>query len=72
MARIKDLRSFLEVLEENSQLVEISSEVSINHEVADITAALARGDGGAALFTNVQESDMPIFCLLYTSDAADE
>ena len=61
MARIKDLRSFLEVLEENSQLVEISSEVSINHEVADITASLARGDGGAALFTNVQESDMPIF-----------
>ena len=61
MARINDLRSFLEVLEEKSQLVEISSEVSINHEVADITASLARGDGGAALFTNVQESDMPIF-----------
>ena len=38
MAEINDLRSFINVLEENGQLAEISKEVSINHEIADITA----------------------------------
>ena len=61
MAEINDLRSFINVLEENGQLAEISKEVSINHEIADITASLARSDGGAAFFTNVKETEMPIF-----------
>tara|TARA_B100001769_G_scaffold18278_1_gene12279 strand:+ start:3923 stop:5269 length:1347 start_codon:yes stop_codon:yes gene_type:complete len=61
MADIYDLRSFINVLEENGQLAKISTEVSINHEIADITASLARSDGGAAFFTNVKETEMPIF-----------
>ena len=61
MPEINDLRSFIDVLEENGQLATISQEVSINHEIADITASLARSDGGAAFFNNVKETKMPIF-----------
>ena len=39
MPEINDLRSFIDVLEENGQLATISQEVSINHEIADITAS---------------------------------
>ena len=42
-------------------MVEISSEVSINHEVADITASLARGDGGAALL-RMCKNQICLFC----------
>ena len=57
MPEINDLRSFIDVLEENGQLATISQEVSINHEIADITASLARSDGGAAFFNNVKKKD---------------
>ncbi len=61
MAEINDLRSFINVLEENGQLAKITKEVSIDHEIADITASLARSDGGAAFFDNVKETEIPIF-----------
>ena len=61
MTSIQDLRSFIEALRQSGQLAEISKEVSMDHELADVTASLARSEGGAALFSNVQGTDLPIF-----------
>ena len=63
MAEIRDLRSFITVLREKGQLAEISKEVSMEHELADVTASLARSNGGAALFSNVEGTNLPIFAV---------
>jgi len=61
MTTIGDLRSFIEALREKGELAEISKEVSMDHELADVTASLSRSNGGAALFSNVKETTFPIF-----------
>ena len=61
MATIGDLRSFIEALREKGELAEISKEVSMEYELSDVTASLARSNGGAALFSNVKETSFPIF-----------
>jgi len=61
MTTIGDLRSFIEALREKGELAEISKEVSIEYELSDVTASLARSNGGAALFSNVKETSFPIF-----------
>ena len=61
MTTIGDLRSFIEALREKGELAEISKEVSMEYELADVTASLSRSSGGAALFSNVNETTFPIF-----------
>ncbi len=57
MKEIYDLRSFMEVLEENNQLVTINKEVSIMHEMANVVVAMTKqGNMGAPYFKNLKEN----------------
>ena len=53
MSQIHDLRSYLQVLESAGQLVRIVRPVSLDHELADVAAALERASGPARVFENV-------------------
>ncbi len=67
MSDIFDLRSYIAVLDEVGQLARVTREVSLQHELADVAATLARDDVGAGLFENVTDSAWPIFCGSVTS-----
>ena len=56
MTTIHDLRSYLEVLEAAGQLARVRQPVSLDHELADVAAALERQGGPAPLFENVDTS----------------
>ena len=55
--KIKDLRSYLQVLKENGRLVDVQKPVSLVHELADIAATLARQGGKAVQFSRLAEQD---------------
>ena len=61
MTQIYNLRSFLNVLEENNQLVRITKPVSLTYELADVAATMVKQGLGAPLFENVEGSPWPIF-----------
>ena len=67
MTDIHDLRSYIEALDAAGQLARIAQPVSLDHELADVAATLARNDVGAGLFENVIDSPWPIFCGSVTS-----
>lgn len=62
MSEIHDLRSYIDALDAAGQLARVGKPVSLEHELADVAASLARTDTGAGLFTNVVGADWPIFC----------
>ena len=62
MSEIHDLRSYIHALDAAGQLARVGKPVSLEHELADVAASLARTDTGAGLFTNVVGADWPIFC----------
>ena len=61
MTNIKNLRTFLHVLEENGQLVRIAKPVDMVHELANVAATMVRRGLGAPLFENVTGSRWPVF-----------
>lgn len=62
MSEIQDLRSYIDALDAAGQLVRVKAPVSLEHELADVAASLARTDTGAGLFENVAGADWPVFC----------
>jgi 2,5-furandicarboxylate decarboxylase 1 len=58
---VEDLRSFIAALEAGGRLARIKRAVSLEHELADVAAALERSATGAALFENPTGSPWPIF-----------
>ena len=48
MSEIHDLRSYLQVLESAGQLARIVRPVSLDHELADVAAALERAERSRA------------------------
>ena len=62
MADIRDLRSYIAALEDAGQLARVNQSVSLEHELADVAATLARNDVGAGLFENVVDSPWSVFC----------
>ena len=62
VTEIKDLRDFISALDSHGQLVKIEKPVSIEYELADVGASLARDGKGACLFENVTGSPWPVFC----------
>ena len=58
---VHDLRSYISALEADGALNRITTPVHIDHEMADVAAALERSDAGPALFENVKDSPWPIF-----------
>lgn len=61
MPSIYDLRSYLQVLNQAGQLTQVSKPVSIQYELANISAMLAKRGGGAVLFEHPMPSDWRIF-----------
>jgi len=61
MSSIHDLRTFIAALEAAGQLARIQQPVSLEYELADVAATLARSGGGAALFEQVSGSPWPVF-----------
>ncbi len=57
MSEIHDLRSYLQVLESAGQLARIARPVSLDHELADVAAALERQSGPAPLFEHAAAAD---------------
>ena len=62
MTGIHDLRTFIDALEDAGQLARISQPVSMQHELADVGAALERAGTAAGLFERPEDSPWPIFC----------
>ena len=62
MATIVDLPSFIDTLDEAGQLARINRTVSLEYELADVAASLARTGTGAGLFNRVEGSPWPVFC----------
>ena len=62
MSEIHDLRSYIDALDAAGQLARVKAPVSLEHELADVAASLARTDTGAGLFENVIGADWPVFC----------
>ncbi len=58
----KDLRHFIEILEEKGLLKKIKTEVDPELEIAEITDRVSKmpGGGSALLFENVKGSDIPV------------
>ena len=63
----KDLRLFLEKLEEMGDLVRIKDPFSTRYEIVGLTRQAADADGPALLFENVKESEFPVLSNLYGS-----
>jgi 2,5-furandicarboxylate decarboxylase 1 len=61
MAQICSLRDFIAVLELNGQLVRIQKKISLNHELANVAAAVQRQGRGASYFVDPEASAWPIF-----------
>jgi 2,5-furandicarboxylate decarboxylase 1 len=61
MGDVNDLRSYIEALDKAGQLARVVREVSLEHELADVGAALERTDTGAGYFEAVTDSPWPIF-----------
>lgn len=58
---IDDLRGYIAALDDAGALARIDRSVSLDHELADVAAALERADAGAGLFTAVEGSPWPVF-----------
>ena len=56
MTDIHDLRTFIDALEDAGQLARISQPVSMQHELADVGAALERSGTAAGLFERPEDS----------------
>jgi 2,5-furandicarboxylate decarboxylase 1 len=58
---VVDLRSYIDALEAAGRLARVRREVSLEHELADVAAALERTASGAGLFERPAGSPWPIF-----------
>lgn len=56
----KDLRDFINTLEQKGQLQRITAEVDPELEITEITDRISKACGPALLFENVKGSDMPV------------
>lgn len=58
--RVRDLRSFLDVLKQNGQLHVIEKEVGLEFEIGDVLMSLERKGRGAALFEKIRGHSIPV------------
>ncbi|WP_095497826.1 4-hydroxy-3-polyprenylbenzoate decarboxylase [Paraferrimonas haliotis] len=63
----KDIRSFIDHLESEGELVRIQHPVSSHLEMTEICDRLVRNGGPAVLFENPKESDIPVLANLFAS-----
>lgn len=67
MGKIKDLRSYMEALKQNGYLEKVTREVSLDHELANVGATLARRGGKAVIFENPRRSDDTLAWPVFTN-----
>ena len=61
MGQIRNLRDYIKILEQGGQLVRIRRLVSLQHELANVAAAVQRQGRGASLFENPHDNLWPVF-----------
>ena len=61
----KNLRSFIDTLRRENEIVEVSAEVDPYLEIAEIHRRVIAGQGKALLFTNVKNSSFPVVTNLF-------
>jgi 2,5-furandicarboxylate decarboxylase 1 len=61
MGKIRNLRDYIKVLGKNGQLARVEKSVSLDHELANVAAAIQRQGRGASLFENPAASNWSIF-----------
>ena len=61
----KDLRSFIELLRMEDELIEISARVDPYLEIAEIHRRVIEGQGKALLFTSVDGSSFPVITNMF-------
>lgn len=61
MIQIRDLRTYLAVLEDAGQLSRVHRKVSLEHELANVAASFQREGRGAVLFERPGGRDWPVF-----------
>jgi len=64
---MNNLREFLEVLRKEQEIVEVSTSVSSDQELAEIHRRIVASGGPALLFTNVENADFPCVTNLFGS-----
>ena len=64
----KDLREFIDRLEQEGELKRIDVEVDPELEITEITDRVSKNYGPALLFENVKGSDMPVLINAYGSE----
>ena len=60
-----NLRSFIETLKRENEIIEVTAEVDPNLEIAEIHRRVIDEQGPALLFTNVKGSDIPVVTNLF-------
>lgn len=60
MAKIYDLRSFMDILRENGELVEIHRPVKTEFEIGNVLSSMESANMGATLMTAVEGSEFPL------------
>ncbi len=65
--RFKDLREFIRFLEERGDLRRVSSPVSHELEITEITDRMIKSGGPALLFENVTGFDTPVLINMFGS-----
>jgi 2,5-furandicarboxylate decarboxylase 1 len=57
---INDLRSFIQVLKEKGEILDIQKEVDLEHEIGSVIASLERKGGEAPFFSHVKGHTIPV------------
>ena len=63
--KYKDLRDFIDKLEEQGELVRITAEVDPDLEMTEIADRTLRGEGPALLFENPKGHSIPVLANLF-------
>ena len=63
--KYKDLRDFIDMLEERGQLVRISQEIDPNLEMTEISDRTLKAGGPALLFENPKGYEYPVLTNLF-------
>ena len=66
--KFKDIREFIDFLEERGELVRIKTPVSRDLEITEINDRVVKSGGPALLFENVDGHDIPVLINTYGSE----
>ena len=63
----RDMRSFMEFLEDRKDLVRIKKEVDLKYEISAVLRKMGKGEMPAAVFERVKNRNIPVVGNLYTT-----